>query len=101
MESKILYLAALCCLPTFFYLLFMLGKSIPGWIRRCIPGLKPEDIAQLALVMISVFCFGMSLFLVALLFMSQIPYYHREKSLVIALLFLLMGIICVQVFQFA
>ena len=64
------------------------------------PSLAGEDVSQLILVMISIACFGMSLFLVVLNFVTAIPYFQREKSLIIALLFLLMGVLCIQVLQF-
>lgn len=100
MEHKILLLAAVCCAPSILYLGFILCKSLQKWIRRHLPALSTEDVSQFVLVMVSVICFGLSLFLVVLNFVSPLPYYHREKSLIIALLFLLMGVLCLQVLQF-
>ena len=100
MEHKILLFAAVCCAPSIFYLVYILGKNLRRWLHRHLPTLATEDVTQLILVMASMICFGLSLFLVVLNFVTPIPYYHREKSLIIALLFLLMGILCIQVLQF-
>jgi uncharacterized membrane protein len=100
MVGKILLVAAVCCAPSVFYLVYILGKYLNRWLNRHWPALSVEDITQLILVMVSIICFGLSLFLVVLNFVTPIPYYHRGKSLIIALLFLLMGILCIQVFQF-
>ncbi len=100
MGHKILLLAAVCCTPSIFYLAFILGRKLHRWVRRNSTTLSIEDITQLILVMVSIICFGLSLLLVVLNFMTPLPFFHREKSLIIALLFLLMGILCVQVFQF-
>jgi len=100
MESKILLVAAICCAPSIFYLVYILGKYLNRWLNRHWPALSVEDVTQLVLVMVSIICFGLSLCLVVLNFVTPIPYFHRGKSLIIALLFLLMGILCIQVFQF-
>jgi hypothetical protein len=100
MEHKILLLAAVCCAPSVFYLLYILCKFLHLRLRRHFPILSTEDATQLILVVVSVICFGLSLLLVVLNLVTPIPYYHREKSLIIALLFLLMGILCIQVLQF-
>ena len=100
MEHKILLMAAVCCAPSVFYLLFILCKYLHRWLRRHFPIMSAEDATQLILVVAAVLCFGLCLLLVVMNLVSQIPYYHREKSLIIALLFLLMGILCIQVLQF-
>lgn len=63
-------------------------------------GLPCEGATQVILVTVATFCFGWSLFLLIWSFALPPPYYHLEKSLIIAFLFLLMGILCLQVLQF-
>jgi len=97
METKLLIAALVGCVPTIFYLLVIGFKKIQLKLRRIFPH---EGITQVILVAISLLCFSTCLFLVIWNFFTPIPYYHRERLIVIAILFLLMGIFCLQVLQF-
>jgi len=76
MESKILLVAAICCAPSIFYLVYILGKYLNRWLNRHWPALSVEDVTQLVLVMVSIICFGLSLCLVVLNFVTPIPYFQ-------------------------
>ena len=97
MESMLIILALAGCLPSIVYLAYLIIKRIGRRIRHVFPS---EGLTQVVLVAVSMFCFGSFLFLVFWNFATPPPYYYLEKSLVIALLFLLMGILCLQVLQF-
>jgi len=96
-ENKLLAVALIGCVPSIFYLIFVSLKGILRLVRRYFPY---EGATQFALVFISLLCFGFSLFLVVWNFITPIPYYHREKFLMLALLSLLLGVFCLQVLQF-
>ncbi|RLB04670.1 MAG: hypothetical protein DRG59_09975 [Deltaproteobacteria bacterium] len=94
----LLLIAALAgCVPSLFYA-FVLGyRKFRVRIRSALPD---DGLTQIVLFAVAFFCFGSCLFLLFWSFTTQLPYFHREKALIIALLFLLMGILCVQVMQF-
>ena len=100
MDSKLIIILALCCLPSILYGTYAVLKAIFKWIGGKAGTLSAENIGQLMLVMIAIFCFGLSAYLLLVNIGSDIPNYYREKTLVISLLFLLMGVLCIQVLQF-
>ncbi len=97
MGSMLLVLVLAGCLPSFAYLCYHVFQRLKVRLGRITPG---EGLTQLVLAMIAVFCFSTGLILVALPFTSHVPYYKQEKGLIVALLFLLMGILAFQVMQF-
>ena len=97
METMLIIAALAGCLPSVIYLAFRIINKIR---RRMRHGLPCEGATQVILVAVATFCFGWSLFLLLWNLATPPPYYHLEKSLIIALLFLLMGILCLQVLQF-
>jgi hypothetical protein len=98
--NKLLLIVLCSCLPSVCYLIFTLGQKALGRLRRRLGLFNPEGATQATLIALSVFCFGAGLFLVAWNLTTPIPYSQREKSLVIALLFLLLGVLCLQVLNF-
>lgn len=100
MDSKLIIILAICCLPSILYGAYAVLKAIFKWIGGKAGTLSVENVGQLMLVMIAVFCFGLSAYLLLVNIGSNIPNYYREKTLVISLLFLLMGVLCIQVLQF-
>jgi len=97
MESVFLLLAAVGCLPSLFYVAYLVLKRMKRRLRGWLPG---DGLTQVLLVAVSVFCFSSCLLMVVWNFATPVPYFHLEKALIIALLFLLMGILCLQVLQF-
>ncbi len=97
METTLIIAALVGCLPSVIYLAFHIINGIRRRMRQVLPY---QGAVQLILVAVAIFCFGWSLFLLFWNLATPPPYYHLEKSLVIALLFLLMGILCFQVLQF-
>ena len=97
MESMLIIAALAGCLPSVIYLAFHIFTRIRRRMRLALPC---EGATQVILVAVAIFCFGWSLFLILWNFAAPPPYYHLEKALIIALLFLLMGILCLQVLQF-
>lgn len=97
METALIIAALVGCLPSVIYLAFHVFNRIRWRMRRVLPY---EGATQMILVAVAIFCFGCSLFLLFWNLAAPPPYYHLEKSLIIAFLFLLMGIFCLQVLQF-
>jgi len=97
METMLIIAALAGCLPSVIYLAFHIINKIRRRIRRASPC---EGLTEVILVAVAIFCFGWSLFLLLWNLATPPPYYHLEKSLIIAFLFLLMGILCLQVLQF-
>ena len=97
METMLIIAALVGCLPSVIYLAFHIFNGIRRRMRQVLPY---QGATQLILVAVAIFCFGWSLFLLFWNLATPPPYYHLEKSLIIALLFLLMGILCLQVLQF-
>jgi hypothetical protein len=85
------------CLPSIAYLCYHVGRKLKVRLGRMKPG---EGLVQVVLGSIAVFCFITGLLLVVLPFTGHIPYYRQERGLIVALLFLLMGVLAVQVMQF-
>ena len=97
MGTMLLVLVLAGCLPSAAYLCFLALGKLKVRLGRLVPG---EGLTQLVLAAIAVFCFSAGLILVVLPFTSQIPYYKQEKGLIVALLFMLMGVLAIQVMQF-
>jgi hypothetical protein len=97
MGNMLLVLVVVGCLPSLAYLCYLVFQRLKVRLGRLVPG---EGLTQLVLAAIAVFCFGTGLVLVVLPFTSHIPYYKQEKGMIVALLFLLMGILAFQVMQF-
>lgn len=97
METVLIIAALAGCLPSLIYLAFLIFNRIVRRMRQVSPF---QGATEVLLVAVAIFCFGCSLFLLLWNFATPPPYYHLEKSLIIALLFLLMGILCLQVLQF-
>lgn len=97
MENVLILLAAVGCLPSLLYVGYLILRRLKKRLRGWLPG---DGLTQVVLVAVSVFCFSSCLLLVVWNFATPVPYFHLEKALIIALLFLLMGILCLQVLQF-
>ncbi len=97
MGNMLLVLVVAGCLPSLAYLCYRVFQRLKVRLGRLVPG---EELTQLVLAAIAVFCFGTGLVLMVLPFTSHIPYYKQEKGLIVALLFLLMGILAFQVMQY-
>ncbi|MBW7996772.1 MAG: hypothetical protein FVQ81_09450 [Candidatus Glassbacteria bacterium] len=97
MGTMLLMLVVAGCLPSIAYLCFQALRRFKVRLGHVLPG---EGLTQMALATIAAFCFGTGLILVILPFIGQIPYYKQEKGLIVALLFLLMGVLALQVMQF-
>jgi hypothetical protein len=97
MGNMLLVLVVAGCLPSLAYLCYHVFQKFKVRLGCFVPG---EGLTQLVLATIAIFCFGTGLVLVVLPFTSHIPYYKQEKGMIVALLFLLMGILAFQVMQF-
>ncbi len=97
MGNMLLVLVLAGCLPSLAYLCYHVFQKLKVCLGHLVPG---EGLAQLVLAAIAVFCFSTGLILAVLPFTSHVPYYKQEKGLIVALLFLLMGILAFQVMQF-
>jgi hypothetical protein len=97
MGTMLLVLVLAGCLPSAAYLCFLAIGKLKARLGRLVPG---EGLTQMVLAAIAAFCFCTGLILVVLPFTSHIPYYKQEKGLIVALLFMLMGVLALQVMQF-
>ena len=97
MGTMLLVLVLAGCLPSAAYLCFLALRKLKVRLGHLMPG---EGLTQMVLAAIAAFCFSTGLILVVLPFTSQIPYYKQEKGLIVALLFMLMGVLALQVMQF-
>lgn len=97
MGTMLVVLVVAGCLPSVAYLCFRAFRRLKVRLGHLLPG---EGLVQITLATIAAFCFSTGLILVVLPFVGQLPYYKQEKDLIVALLFLLMGVLALQVMQF-
>lgn len=97
MGSMLLVLVLAGCLPSVAYLCYLAACKLKARLGHLVPG---EGLTQMVLAAIAAFCFCTGLILAVWPFTSQIPYYKQEKGLIVALLFILMGVLALQVMQF-
>lgn len=100
MEHKLWLVIGLSCLPTLCYLVCIVGRLGMRRFRGKLTRLGADGAIQVVLVAVAVFCFVCAVFTAGWVTLSGDPYYHLQRMLVLALLFLLMGVFCVQLLQF-
>lgn len=100
MGNKLLLVVGLSCLPSILYLVFVLCRRGSRHLRKSVSRIGADSIVQIFLAALAIFCFILSAVFTGWFIFSDVPYYHMQKTMVLAVLFLLMGVFCVQVLQF-
>ncbi len=100
MGSKLLLVVGLSCLPSLLYLVYLLCRRGSRHLRNSVSRIGADSVVQIFLAALSIFCFILSAVFTGWFIFSDAPYYHMQKTIVLAVLFLLMGVFCVQVLQF-
>ncbi|MCE5273126.1 hypothetical protein LLH00_17755 [bacterium] len=100
MGNKLLLVIGMSCLPSLFYLFYVLFRRGRRHLSKSALRIGHDSIVQILLAALAIFCFLLSATFAGWLLFSHVPYYHLQKALVLSVLFLLLGVFCIQVLQF-